>query len=51
MYKIIKAPDINKTHGHHEVSIRMLKLFDKSIIKSLSIIFNNCELKNTFPNL
>ena len=50
-YKIIKAPDINKTHGHHEVSIRMLKLFDKSIIKSLSIIFNNCELKNTFPNL
>ena len=51
MYKTIRALDINKTHGHYEVSIRMLKLFDKSIIKTLSIIFNNCKRKNTFPNL
>ena len=51
MYKTIKALDINKTHGHYDVSIRMLKLFDKSIIKTLSIIFNNCKRKNTFSNL
>ena len=51
IYKIIKTLDINKAHGHDEVSIRMLKLCDKSIVKPLSIIFNNCKLKNTFPNL
>ena len=50
-YKIIKTLDIYEAHGHDEVSIRMLKLCDKSIVKPLSIIFNNCKLKNTFPNL
>ena len=51
IYKIIKTLDINKAHGHDEVSIRMLKLCDKSIVKPLSIIFNNSKRKNTFPNL
>ena len=49
--KIIKTLDINKAHRHDEVSIRMLKLCDKNIVKPLFIIFNNCNLKNTFPNL
>ena len=31
--------------------MRMLKLCDKSIVKPLSIIFNNCKLMNTFSNL
>ena len=42
---------IKKTHGHDEVSMRVLKLCDKIIIKPLSIIFKNCKLKKTFPNL
>ena len=50
IYKLIRTLDINKAHGHDEVSIRMLKLCDKSIVKSLSIIFKNCKLKKTFPN-
>ena len=50
IYKIIKTLDSNKGHGH-EVSIKMLKLCDKSIVKPLSIIFKNCKLRNTFPNL
>ena len=33
IYKIIKTLDINKAHGHYEVSIRILKLCDKSIVK------------------
>ena len=28
-----------------------MKLCDKTILKPLSIIFNNCKLKKTFPNL
>ena len=51
IYKIIKTLDINKTHGHNEVSIRMLKLCDKNIVKSLSIIFKNCKLRKAFPTL
>ena len=51
IYKIIKALDISKAHGHDDVSKRMSKLCDKGIIEPLSITFNNCKLKNTFPNL
>ena len=51
IYKIIKTLDINKAHGQDEVSIRMLKLCDKSIVKPLSIIFKNCKTKKNFPNL
>ena len=42
IYKTIKTLDVNKTHGHNEMSIRMLKLCDESIVKPLSIIFKNC---------
>ena len=34
-----------------KVSIRILKLCDKSIVKPLFIIFKNCKLKKTFLNL
>ena len=34
-----------------KVSIRILKLHDESIVKPLFIIFKNCKLKKTFPNL
>ena len=51
IYKIIKTLNINKAHGHDDISIRMLKLCDKSIVKPLSIIFKNCKLRKTFPNL
>ena len=35
--------------GTNKLSIRMLKLFDKSIVKPLSVIFKNCKLK--IPNV
>ena len=50
-YKIHKALDVNKVHGHDEVSVRMLKLCNKSIAKPDSIIIKNRKLKKTFPNL
>ena len=43
--------NINKVRGHDDVSIRMLKLRDESIVKPLSSIFSNCKLKKTFPSL
>ena len=47
--KILRALDINKAHGH-EISIRMLKLCDKSIITPLSLLFQNCIDTRTFPD-
>ena len=33
------------------MSIRILKLCNKSIVRPLSIIFKICKLRKTFPNL
>ena len=44
------ALDINKAHGHDEISIRMLNLSDKSVITPLSILFKNCIDTMTFPD-
>ena len=42
--------DSNKSHGFDGISIRMLKLCDVSIVKPLSIIFNNCIKNGYFPS-
>ena len=38
---ILKSLDANKAHGHDDISIRMLKLSQKSILKPLKLIFEN----------
>ena len=48
--KILRALEINKAHGHDEISVRMLKLSVKSIVKPLSILFQNCIDTRTFPD-
>ena len=48
--KILRALEINKAHGHDEISVRMLKLCDKSIITPLSLLFQNCIDTRTFPD-
>ena len=32
--KIIRALNIHKVHGHDDISIRMIKICDKSLLKS-----------------
>ena len=49
--KSIRCLDPNKSHGFDGISIRMLQLCDNSIIKPLSIIFNNCITEGYFPLL
>ena len=49
--RIIRSLNINKAHGHDDISIRMLKICDLAIIKPLSIIFRNCINNSTFPDL
>ena len=45
---LIQSPDPNKVHGH-VISIRMLKLCDKSICKPLDLIFRFCIKHGEFP--
>ena len=47
--EIIKSLDPNKTHGHNEISIRMIKLCASSIAKPLSILVRNCFKNECFP--
>ena len=49
--KIINALNINKARGHDDISIRMIKLCSKSVVKPLFIIFKNCIDTGTIPNI
>ena len=40
--KVVQSLDPNKAHGHDMISIRMLKICGKSIIKPLLIIYKKC---------
>ena len=39
--KIIRSLDMNKAHGHDDLSLRMVKICDDAIKKPLSIIYKN----------
>ena len=47
---LIRSLDINKSHGFDQISIRMLKICDSSLIKPLSIIFINALNSGVFPS-
>ena len=49
--KIIRALNVNKAHGHDNISIRMIKICDEALVKPLSLIFKNCLNTGTFPNV
>ena len=40
--KIVRALNINKAHGHDEISVRMIKICDEVLAKPLSLIYKNC---------
>ena len=42
--------DSNKAHGYDMISIRMLGIRSKSIIKPLLIIYKKFHKKGCFPN-
>ena len=49
--KIIKSLNVNKVHGHNNISIRMIKLCGQPVAKPLSIIFKNCIDYDIFPDI
>ena len=47
--KIIRALNIHKAHGHDDISIRMIKICDKSLLKTLTILFQNSTKSSCYP--
>ena len=48
---VIRSLNPNKAHGWDEISIRMIKLSDKSLVTPLKIIFTNCLRRGVFPGI
>ena len=48
--KILRSLDINKAHGHDDISVRMVKICDDTIQKPLSIIYNNYITTGIYSN-
>ena len=48
--KIIRNLDTSKAHGFDNISVRMVMLYDDSLIKPLLIIFQNCINSGVFPD-
>ena len=48
--KTISSLDINKAHGHDDISIRMLKICNDAIVEPLKILFVNSVNQAVFPS-
>ena len=49
--KIIRALNIHKAHSHDDISIRMIKICDKSLLKPLILLFRNSTKSSCYPDI
>ena len=49
--KIIRALNIHKAHGHDDISIRMIKICDKSLLEPLILLFANSNKLSCYPDI
>ena len=47
--KIIRA--LNMAHGYYVISIRMIKICDKSLVKPLILLFKNSSQSSCYPSI
>ena len=50
IHKTTKSFNASKAHGYDDVSIRIFKISDYKIMRSL-LMFKNCIRRRTFPNI
>ena len=48
---IIRALNIHKAHGYDDISIRMIKMCDKSLLKPLTLLFENSIKSSSYPDI
>ena len=51
LIKIIRNLNIHKVHGHDDISIRMIKICDKSILKPSILLFKNSTKSSYYPDI
>ena len=51
LLKIIRNLNVHKAHGHDDISFRMIKICDKSILKPLIILFENLNKSSYYPDI
>ena len=51
LIKIIRNLNVHKAHGHDDISIRMIKICDKSILKPLILLFENSTKSSYYPDI
>ena len=49
--KLIRSLNVHKVHGHDDISIRKIKICDKSILKPLIISFKNSTKLSYYPDI
>ena len=49
--KIIRSLNVNKTHGHDGILVRIIKMCDESLFQPLSLIFKGCIDTGVYPVL
>ena len=49
--KIVRALNIHKAHGHDDISIKMIKICDKSLVKPLILLFENSAKSSSYPDI
>ena len=49
--KIIRALNPHKAHGYDDISIRMIKICDKSLLEPLIILFKNSTKSSHYPDI
>ena len=47
--KIIRSLDINKAHGHDDISVTVMKICDDAIVEPLKMLFVNSVHQAVFP--
>ena len=47
---IIRNFNVNKAHVHHDISIRMIKMCNESLLRPLSILFRNSLKSSIYPS-
>ena len=51
LIKIIRNLNMHKAHGHDDISIGMIKMCDKSILKPLILLFENSTKSSYHPDI
>ena len=51
LLQIIRALNINKAQGHDDISIRMIKICDKLLLKPLIVLFRNSVKSSCYPDI